>query len=268
MVLGIVQGLTEFLPVSSSGHLVLGAELLGLQEPQLFFDIMVHVATLVATCIFYRRDLYAMLGQTLNGFGALRSGTSWGDSLRAFPHFRFSLLVIAGSVPTAIIGFAFKDYFEGLFHQPKQAAGMLLVTAFLLLLTRFSAAGEKGLGAMPLKVALLVGLSQGFAIIPGISRSGTTIACAILLGIEREHAARFSFLLAIPAICGALLLELKSMASWEAIAWMPVGLGFVSAALTGLLALRLLVPVVHRGVFHYFGFYLVPAGIAGLVFLP
>ena len=121
---------------------------------------------------------------------------------------------------------------------------------------------------MPLKVALLVGLSQGFAIIPGISRSGTTIACAILLGIEREHAARFSFLLAIPAICGALLLELKSMASWEAIAWMPVGLGFVSAALTGLLALRLLVPVVHRGVFHYFGFYLVPAGIAGLVFLP
>lgn len=117
-------------------------------------------------------------------------------------------------------------------------------------------------------VAVLIGVSQGFAIIPGISRSGTTIACALLLGVEREHAARFSFLLAIPAILGALLLQLKDMSGWESVSWLPVGLGFVAAAVTGLVALRLLIPVVNKGAFHYFAVYLVPVGIAGLVLLP
>ena len=247
---------------------MLGAELLGLQESQLFFDIMVHVATLFATCIFYRDDLLAMIKETLQGAKAVTSGTSLSESLTQFPHFRFSALVIAASVPTAIIGLSFKDYFESLFHQPKQAAGMLLVTALFLVATKFRSGGDKGLGAMPLMVAVLIGVSQGFAIIPGISRSGTTIACALLLGVEREHAARFSFLLAIPAILGALLLQLKDMSGWESVAWLPVGLGFVAAAVTGLVALRLLIPVVNKGAFHYFAVYLVPVGIAGLVLLP
>lgn len=247
---------------------MLGAEILGLEEPQLFFDIMVHVATLLATCIFYRKDLSAMLVQTLGGVRSVGSGSGWGNSFKKFPHFRFSALVLAGSVPTAVIGLTFKDYFESLFHQPRQAAGMLLVTAALLMVTKWRSGGNLGLGQMPLLVALCIGFAQGFAIIPGISRSGTTIACALVLGLEREHAARFSFLLAIPAICGALLLQLRDFSALETIAWLPVSLGFASAALTGLVALRLLVPVVNKGAFHYFALYLLPVGVAGLVFLP
>jgi undecaprenyl-diphosphatase len=268
IVLGVVQGLTEFLPVSSSGHLVLGGHLLGLKEPQLFFDILVHVATLLATCLFYRRALWSMVSEGFGGCRALASGTPLGETLRSHPYFRFGLMVVAGSVPTAVIGLVFKDALEQLFHEPRQAAGMLLVTAAILMVTRFRSGGDQGLGSMALVTALVIGVAQGMAIVPGISRSGTTIACALVLGVEREHAARFSFLLAIPAILGAMLLKLGEMTTLVGLDWVSLGGGFVAAAVTGFVALKLLIPVVNRGAFHYFAIYLIPAGVVGLLFLP
>jgi len=268
MVLGVVQGLTEFLPVSSSGHLVLGGHLLGLAEPQVFFDILVHVATLVATCLYYRRVLWNILVEGMAGGRTLFSGVPFTSVLRDNSYLRLGLMVGLGSIPTALIGFGFKDSFERMFHAPRVAAGMLLVTACILLGSRFAGKSTQGLGTMAVGTALLIGLAQGFAIIPGISRSGTTIACALLLGVEREHAARYSFLLAIPAIFGALLLKLGDFSGGGGVDWTSMGVGFLAAGATGFVALRLLVPLVSRGTLHYFALYLIPAGILGLVYLP
>lgn len=268
MALGLVQGLTEFLPVSSSGHLVLGAHLLELTEPQVFFDVLVHVATLVATCLFYRHALWQIAAQGVAGGRSLIGGESLSSTLSSYPYLRLGLMVGLGSVPTAIIGLGFKDVFERMFEDPRFAAGMLLVTALLLLSTRLAGESRQGLGSMALGTALLIGLAQGFAIIPGISRSGTTIACALLLGVEREHAARYSFLLAIPAILGALLLKLGELSGGGGVEWAPMAAGFVVAGATGFFALRVFVPLVNRGALHYFAIYLIPAGALGLVLLP
>jgi len=180
------------------------------------------------------------------------------------------LMIVLGSVPTAAIGLGFRRQFEAMFGAPGIACVMLLVTAVVLQLSRL---GHERIGSVTPLAALLIGTIQGFAIIPGISRSGSTIAAALLLGVKREQAARYSFLLALPAVLGALLLQLRGLSgdgdvpllsSGDALS---LGLGFVAAALTGFVALRVLVPVVKRGRLHLFSYYLVPVGLLGLWFL-
>lgn len=264
--LGVVQGLTEFLPVSSSGHLVLGGELLGLTEPHLFFDVVLHVATLLATVIFYRRYLAEVFVDTWRGLGALRSGQGLRQATDAHEGFLFALWVTLGTIPTGLIGVLFKDPLEALFGAPRFAAGMLLVTAGLLLLSLLAKKNTLGIGQLGPWRVLMIGLIQGFAIIPGISRSGSTIACALLLGVERELAARFSFLLSIPAILGALALKILGGHGHAADLGL-VSVGFLAAALTGVLALAVLIPLVRKGRLYLFALYLIPAGIFGLVAL-
>ncbi|MEZ4272311.1 MAG: undecaprenyl-diphosphate phosphatase [Myxococcota bacterium] len=264
IVLGFVQGLTEFLPVSSSGHLVLAGALLGLSEGHLAFDVIVHVATLVATVVYYRNSLRCMAGDTVKAVLQYRSGRSLQEVLYMYPEARLVGLIALGSIPTALIGLVFKDHLEALFSEPRSAAGMLLVTAALLLLTRWCPRGRKTLSQFHWSYALLIGLIQGVAIVPGICRSGSTIAMALLLGLERELAARYSFLLALPAVLGALLLQMRDGAAFEVVGQSALVSGFVMAAITGLFALALLVRLVRSGRFHYFALYLVPVGLWGL----
>lgn len=266
-VLGLVQGLTEYLPVSSSGHLVLGREVLGVEEPDLFFDIIVHVATLVVTLVFYAKPVLGMLRESARGGLDVAKGSGLGATLKRYPSARLSLWVVVGTIPTGLIGVGFKDTLESLFDSPSNACIMLLVTAGLLLATRLRR-GERREAEMTWRDALVIGLVQGFAIVPGISRSGSTIAAALLLGLDRELAARFSFLLSVPAILGALVLQLGDVSTAAGAGVVTLSIGFAAALVTGFLALAILLPMVRRGQLHWFAFYLVPVAVLGLIILP
>lgn len=249
--LGVLQGITEFLPVSSSGHLVIGQHLLGWKEPNVFFDVCLHVGTFLAVALVFRRDIALLV----------RGGLNWlRHPLSGNPHERdearrIFTLVLWGTVPTAIIGFAFKDLFERLFSSVTAVGFSLLVTGTLLWLSRRKSLSW-GLTPFDMRFrhALFVGLAQGLAIAPGLSRSGTTIAVGLLLGLQREWAGRYSFLLFVPAVLGAVTLEafhLKAVPHPLS----PVLWGTVAAAVTGIVALRFLLAMVRRGRFHVFAPY-------------
>ncbi len=236
--LGLLQGLTEFLPVSSSGHLVLAQRLLGLQENMLFFDIVLHVGTLAAVCLFYWRDLLGLVGVRVPG--AL-----------ATPH--TLLLLIAGTIPTGAIALVGRSAFRGAFATVTVPAIALMVTGCILWTTRFPTKRREP--EMRLLDALAIGVAQGFAITPGISRSGTTIAAGLWLGLDRDMAARYSFLLAIPAILGAVVLEWEPPAAMGAQTVVAFGIGLCAAAASGYVALQWLVHLIRRGAFWMFAPY-------------
>lgn len=250
--LGLVQGITEFLPVSSSGHLVLSQKLLGLHEPELLFDVAVHVGTLFAVLMVFRADIYAML----RGL--------WANDPEARQGRRLLMLVVAGSIPTALMGLIFKDTFESLFASVSAVGVALLVTGLLLMATRYAPQAARGLEQTGWGRAVLIGIAQGLAITPGVSRSGTTIAAGLLLGMERELAARFSFVLSIPAILGALALQIKDLSPQSQTPLSPLLVGAVVAALTGYAALKLLIKLVKGGRLHWFAYYCWALGIAAL----
>ena len=234
VILGLIQGITEFLPVSSSGHLVLAQRLLGLREPALTFDIALHLGTLVAVLLFFRRDIAGMV-QGILGRGPERTSYTW-----------LLVLIILGSVPTAVVGLLFKDSFEAMFASVTAVGVSLLITAALLLAAGLAGRPRRGLEETRSWHALLIGLAQGLAITPGISRSGSTISTALLLGLERELAVRFSFLLSIPAILGAVALQALDLPPGLHLAWTPLLLGALVAGVSGWLALRLLLGLVRR----------------------
>ena len=264
LVLGIVQGATEYLPVSSSGHLVIAQHLFGLEEPALFFDIVLHLGTLVAVVWYYRKDLVKLVSESFAGLQNLASGHSWKETLRLYPGFRFALLIVVGTIPTAVIGLAFEDTFERLFGSVRLVGLMLILTGTVLLLTRFARGGGRDAAEMTWVDALIIGVVQGLAITPGISRSGVTIAAALLLGIERETAARYSFLLSIPSILGALLLRIGG--AEDGVGTTALVVGFGAAALTGYFCLALLVRLVKKGRLSWFAPYCFALGLLALVF--
>ena len=180
LVLGVVQGATEYLPVSSSGHLIIFQHLFGLTEPVLLFDIVLHLATLLAVVWFYRRDIADLLRQSVAALGDLAHGASWSEAQSKYPAFRLAWLIVVDTVPTAVIGFTLQDTFETLFGSLRTVGVMLWVTGLVLLMTRLARQGGREIGDMSIVDALLIGLVQGLAITPGISRSGSTIAVALL----------------------------------------------------------------------------------------
>lgn len=235
LVLGVMQGLTEFLPVSSSGHLALAQNLYGLTEPEVFFDLLLHLGTLSAVVIFYRREFFGMLSRLKLLFQPGRMA-----AYRVSPLFRLGVMIIAGSVPTALIGLAFKDFFTSLFTSLTAVGINLILTACFLAAASFRRKVTiKSELEFPLWAALAIGIAQGLAIAPGLSRSGVTISLAILLGMERTLAARYSFLLSVPAILGAMLLSLPE-ASSSAFPASALAGGFLVSALVGFLSLVLL----------------------------
>lgn len=272
MLLGLLQGVAEFLPISSSGHLVLAELLLGI-KPSLAFNAALHGGTLLVVVGFYRRDLGTMLMDSwtsLRGlFGGRRPGQIWAEDHGT----RLALLLVAGSVPTAIIGLGLKGVIERAFHSGTLTSVALLVTGALLLTTRRSQAASKpdqspslGPTRISLSMALLVGVAQGLAIFPGISRSGATLVAALLLGAGRADAARFCFLLSVPAILGALVLESGELARLGSVGGASLAAGIVTAMVAGYLSLWLLVGLVRRGGLHRFAYYTLPVGLAGILY--
>ncbi len=232
-ILGLVQGLTEFLPVSSSGHLVIGQYLLHFTQPNLAFDVVLHLGTLLAVFVYFRQDLLKILS-AFSGKG----DPQWR---------RVALLILLGTIPTGVIGVLFKDLFERLFSSPATVVWTLAVTGLLLFAADRVKRADRPLSGIGGMDAFLIGLVQGISIIPGISRSGSTIAVGLFRKIEARAAARFSFLLSIPAILGAVVLEGKDILGHAAGgAGIPFFVGFITAAVSGWLAIKILMALLVR----------------------
>lgn len=256
--LGAVQGLTEFIPVSSSGHLLLISWLLGWSPPSLVFEVAVHWGTVLAVLAFFWRDWMALLGA---GLKATRK-RSLDDS-----EARLLWWVLAAAVPAMVVGFFFEELFEQVFKAPVATAILLLATAGILFFGERLATGEQDLGTLSWPASLTIGLAQAVAILPGISRSGATIAAGRWRGLSREAAARFSFLLATPTILGAALWKMTQVAlAGELLAQGPVLLGgMVTAALVGYVCIGWLMRHLRRGSLVPFAIYCMAAGIGWLL---
>ena len=246
----MVQGLTEFLPVSSSGHLVFFQSLFGLQEPQVAFDVMLHLGTLLAVVAYFRTDISRVLLGTWAWVKGRREGEEKAKLL---------LWIVVASVPTGLMGILLKDWFESLFSRPKTVGLMLLVTGLLLWMTRTVGRKQKTTGEMGAVDALFIGIAQGVAIIPGISRSGATISTGLFCGLHRELAGKFSFLLSIPAILGATLLKFREIDTGAEFGVTLIGM--TVAFVIGLLSLKLLMKIIRAGKLSGFAYYCWAMGI-------
>jgi undecaprenyl-diphosphatase len=259
IILGLVQGASEFVPISSSGHLVLVPWLLGWPRPGLVFDTVVHWGTLVAVLAYFWRDLIAL-------------ARAWGRSLASRnlgePEARIAWLIIVGTLPAMLIGYVGEDFFESLFAAPAWAAGLLLVTGLILALSEWlMSPRSKEPHQLAFLDSIIIGIAQGCAIAPGISRSGATMAAGLFRGLKREAAARYSFLLATPIIFGAGLLKLFDLFEMgNATAHLPpLVLGFLAAALSGYLCIQFLLSYLQRGKLYAFAIYCWLAGGACLL---
>lgn len=253
ILLGVVQGLTEWLPISSSGHLVLAERYLGVSAP-IFFELALHFGTLVVLFVFYRKTIAEILVSLARAFADVRGGSSWREAVWNDPPRRLAALVVIGTIPTALIGLALKDSFIALYESSTFVGFEFLVMGTVLWLTKYAPAGKGSLGW---KQAVLVGVAQGVSISPGISRSGATISAASFLGVDRETAVRYSFLLSIPAIVGAIVLNMDAAAFADAAGSLPAYVaGTIAAALVGYATLAFLVALVRRNLFHLFAVYL------------
>jgi undecaprenyl-diphosphatase len=265
ILLGILQGVTEFLPVSSSGHLAIAEHLLNMTEaseiPQ-FFDVLLHLGTLIAVFIAYREDILEMIQEFILGISDIAHGST---PVPVPPARRLIILIIVGTLPLFAV-LPIKDRVESLGDNMYFVAGALLVTGILLYASDRVGKGRKTEKSAPIISALLVGVGQAIATCPGISRSGTTITAGCFAGYDRRFAVRFSFLLSIPAILGANILSLKD-AIEAGIIWAEVPLylaGVATAAAVGYLCLWLLRYIAERGKFGFFAYYCWLAGAATL----
>ena len=263
--LGIIQGLTEFLPVSSSGHLVIFQHLFGLEEPELLFDISVHIGTLVAICVIFFKEILSIIQALIHLPKLTASAGGIRHLIAENEEVRIAVLIIAGSVPTAILGIFFSKMTDQIFGTLWIVGLMLLITGTLLWFTRKIHLEGRTIKAVNLKDALVIGLIQGLAILPGISRSGSTISVALFLGIDRELAGRYSFLLSIPAILGAFLIGLDSSITKASASVEMMLLGGAIAGIVGCMALKVLLHLVKKGQLHRFAPYCWTIGGLALV---
>lgn len=269
-ILGVLQGITEFLPISSSGHLALGKQFLGSDvESGITFEVVVHFGTLLSIIYYYRTELLTLLTE---GFGFLRNPSVNKDR----PQVKFLGFVLVSMIPAFIVGFTLKDQVETIFSNPLLVSGMLLVTGVLLFSTKFTQSAGSGEGKpggegsnfehLGISKSFIIGLAQAFAMIPGISRSGSTITTALWLGVDRETAANFSFIMVIPVIGGAMLLQMIELLELGvADAQLQVLLmGFISSALSGYFALKYLIIILKKSGFYLFAYYCWVVGLLSL----
>lgn len=264
-VLGFVQGVAEFLPISSSGHLTLLQHFFGMPEPDQLFNILLHFATLLAVCIYYIQDVVEMIVEFFRGIASLFSRQpSHGNPPEAR---RLVLLVIVGTLPLFVV-MLIKDQVEALGSSPVFVSCALLVTGCVLFLSDRMAGGKKTARNATMKDVLLVGVAQGCATIPGLSRSGCTISAGMVVGFDRKFAVRYSFLMSLPAVLGATILEVKDVFGAEG--GLPEGmlpkylLGMVIAGVVGYFSIRLVNLLASKGKFGAFAYY---CWAAGLIFL-
>lgn len=264
VLLGLIQGLGEFLPISSSGHLLLAQSVFGLEEPEVAFDVVLHLGTLCAVFIFYRQTLISLVKELRFLPGALISPARMRDVYQNRPDFRFGLLVLIGSIPTGIIGLLLKDVLKAHFTSVLSVGLALLITGGLLrMVGRRGREGREG-GEMTVRDALIIGAVQGLAIVPGFSRSGFTICAGLFAGLSRVTAARYSFILSIPAIVGATILELGD-GMQSRFSAPDFFVGFAVAAVSGYLALALLVRLLKQDNFAVFSWWCWGVGLFAVV---
>ncbi|MFH0990985.1 MAG: undecaprenyl-diphosphate phosphatase [bacterium] len=265
IVLGFIQGLTEFLPVSSSGHLVLASNLLHVAKTNdITFEVFVHFGTLLSVTLVFWKDIVGITDSTVKAFTGMKFSKEYYD---ASEHFRLGLLILLGSIPAAVIGIGFKEQIEAAFTDPKLVAVMLVVTGLILFLTRFAKPVE-GKSVSPLS-SVLIGVAQAFAILPGFSRSGSTISAALFLKVSPVKAARFSFLLSLPAVAGATIMKSREMIAigLSSDVLIEICAGTIVAFITGYVAIKFLLKIVEKGKFSLFAYYCLIVGIIGIVFL-
>lgn len=268
LILGLLQGLTEYLPISSSGHLTIASSLFGIEgEQNLAFTILVHVATVLSTLVilwkeivWIFKDLFAK--QQWNSYSNLNYGT------------KYAINIVASMIPIGIVGVFFKEDIEAIFGAGTTVVGiMLLVTSMLLIFSYYAKPRQKE--TISVGNAFVIGLAQALAVLPGLSRSGSTIATGILLGNKKENLAQFSFLMVIPPILGEALLDVKDViesatasgaAGQSTSVWVLL-IGFMAAFLSGCAACKWMISIVRKGKLVYFGIYCALAGILTLIFL-
>lgn len=258
ILLGFLQGATEFLPVSSSGHLVLAPWLLGWPTPGLAFDTVVHWGTAVAVVGYFWRDWFALIRAAL---------CSLRERSLVDVHARLAWFIVIGTVPAAVLGYALEDFIEAMFSRPVAAAAFLMITAGILSVAERWGRRQRDLGTLTWRDALLIGLAQAMAILPGISRSGATIAAGLGRGLKREPAARFSFLLATPIILGAGLLQIADLIQAGGLASQAPTLiaGFLAAGLAGWSCIHFLLRYLQRRRLYPFAIYCAVLGLVCLI---
>lgn len=272
ILLGLLQGIAEFLPISSSGHLAIAQELFNLEDVPLLFDVFLHLATLGAVVLFFRKRIWSLL-QVVGRWLARRSLPEDKADLQTI------VALLLGTLVTGLFGIFLSDVVEDI--DEKLICVGFFITAGLLIfgdameerrykknvITEHEATERNAVGVKPLQ-GLGIGLAQGFGVLPGISRSGSTIAGALLCGVDREQAGEFSFLLSIPAILGAFVLQLDDLDEiGSAVGLAPVVAGCIAAFVAGIFALSVLMKIVRKGKLEWFALYLIPLGILGLIFL-
>lgn len=268
LILGLLQGLTEYLPISSSGHLTIASSLFGIEgEQNLAFTILVHVATVLSTLVILWKEIVWVLKdlftkQKWNSYSSLNQGS------------KYAINIIISMIPIGIVGVFFKDDIEAIFGAGTTVVGiMLLITSALLIFSYYAKPRQRE--EISLGHAFIIGLAQAVAVLPGLSRSGTTIATGILLGNKKENLAQFSFLMVIPPILGEALIDIKDViesatttgAIGEATSFGVLMIGFLAAFLAGCAACKWMISIVRKGKLVYFGIYCAVAGILTLLFL-
>lgn len=260
IIIGIVQGLTEFLPVSSSAHLVFAQNILGV-ESSLAFDIFLHLGTLIAVLWFFRHDIIKMLKSWWLSIGDILQGR-FKQGFYDDPYKRLAWYVILATIPVGIVGVLFEDSIDALFAGALYVpAFFLFVTGTILYLSQRMASGNINLHNISKKEALFMGLGQACAILPGLSRSGTTIAAGLTIGLDKEFAAKFSFILSIPAIFGAFVFKLKDIGSAMDANFLPIFLGFIAAIIAGYLAIKWMLDLIQNKSLDIFAYYCWVVGI-------
>lgn len=254
IIIGIVQGLTEFLPVSSSAHLVFIQKILGVQS-SLAFDTFLHLGTLIAVMWFFRYDIYKMLMSWVASLQDILQGR-FKEGFYEDPYKRLAWYVLLATVPVGIVGVLFEDSVDALFSGALYVpAFFLFVTGTILYLSQRMTSGEINYNTITKKEALFMGLGQACAILPGLSRSGTTIAAGLTIGLNKEFAAKFSFILSIPAILGAFVLQLKDIGSAMDANFLPVFLGFIASIIAGYMAIKWMLDLIQNKSLDIFAYY-------------
>ena len=260
IIIGIVQGLTEFLPVSSSAHLVFIQNILGV-ESSLAFDTFLHLGTLIAVLWYFRADIFKMLESWWYSIHDILAGR-FKEGFYEDPYKRLAWYVILATIPVGIVGVLFEDSIDALFAGALYVpAFFLFVTGTILYLSQRMPSGQINYDTITKKEALFMGLGQACAILPGLSRSGTTIAAGLTIGLEKEFAAKFSFILSIPAIFGAFVFQLKDIGSAMHVNFLPVFLGFVASIIAGYLAIRWMLDLIQNRNLDIFSYYCWLVGI-------
>lgn len=255
IILGIVQGLTEFLPVSSSGHLALTQNLLNVPEERvMFLTVLLHFGTLLSIFVVYWQDILMMIQEFLKMLWELCTGKGFNI---ANQHRRMALFIIVATIPTGVIGVLFEDLIESIFTSTIVVGFGLLLTGTLLWISERIHRGDKGISQMKWSDAAMAGVFQGMAIVPGLSRSGSTIVGSLFMGLNKELATKFSFFISIPVILGATILEVKDAVAVGLgdITFTMLLAGVAAAFISGLIAIRSLINLVKKSKLHYFSYY-------------